>query len=66
MAVTTKLIEEMKKDKELENEFLTFIAERISLRPEIRKMMISAVLREVATKEDMEKLKRQQRTIWIS
>jgi TolA-binding protein len=57
MAVTTKLIEEMKKDKELENEFLTFIAERISIRPEIRKMMISAVLREVATKEDMEKLR---------
>lgn len=59
MAVTTKLIEEMKKDKELENEFLTFIAERISLRPEIRKMMISAVLREVATKEDMEKLRKE-------
>jgi predicted nuclease with TOPRIM domain len=58
VAVTTKLIEEMKKDKELENEFLTFIAERISLRPEIRKMMVSAVLREVATKEDMEKLKK--------
>jgi hypothetical protein len=28
VAVTTKLIEEMKKDKELENEFLTFIALR--------------------------------------
>jgi len=59
VAVTTKLIEEMKKDKELENEFLTFIAERISLRPEIRKMMISAVLREVATEEGMEKLRKE-------
>ena len=57
MSVTSKLMEELRKDEKLEDEFMTFIAERVALKPNIRGVILSAVLREVATKEDIEKLR---------
>jgi predicted ribosome quality control (RQC) complex YloA/Tae2 family protein len=57
MSVTSKLMEELRKDEKLEDEFMTFIAERVALKPSIRGVILSAVLREVATKEDIEKLR---------
>jgi len=38
---------------------MTFIAERVALKPNIRGVILSAVLREVATKEDIEKLRKE-------
>jgi septal ring factor EnvC (AmiA/AmiB activator) len=57
MSIASKLMEELRKDEKLEDEFITFIAERVALKPNIRGVILSAVLREVATKEDIEKLR---------
>jgi septal ring factor EnvC (AmiA/AmiB activator) len=59
MSIASKLMEELRKDEKLEDEFMTFIAERVALKPNIRGVILSAVLREVATKEDIEKLRKE-------
>ena len=45
---------------------MTFIAERVALKPNIRGVILSAVLREVATKEDIEKLREEMNTRFSS
>ncbi|MGC8933510.1 MAG: hypothetical protein ACP5LQ_09540 [Candidatus Methanodesulfokora sp.] len=57
MSLTQKIIEELRKDEKLEEKFMTYIAEGISTRPEIRGIIVSAVLRDVATKSDIKELK---------
>jgi hypothetical protein len=44
-------MEELRKYEKLE--FMTFIAERVALKPSVRGVIVSAVLREVATKEEI-------------
>ena len=58
MSVASRLLEELKGDERLEDEVLTFIAERIALKPGLRQILLSALLKEVATKEDIEELRR--------
>ncbi len=57
MSLTQKIIEELRKDEKLKEKFMTYIAEGISTRPEIRGIIVSAVLRDVATKSDIKELK---------
>lgn len=57
LSVASRLLEELRGDERLEDEVLTFIAERIALKPGLRQILLSALLREVATKEDVGKLR---------
>jgi len=57
LSIAPKFLEELKSNEKLEDEVMAFIAERIALKPSLRQIVLSAILREVATKDDIENLR---------
>ncbi len=57
MSLTQKIIEELRRDEKLEEEFIKYIVEGILMRPETRRMIISAILEGIATGSDIKELK---------
>ena len=54
MSLAEKLLEELKSDEKVREEFLSFIAEGVARDRRARLVMLQGLLREVATKSDVE------------
>uniref|UniRef100_A0A7J2U725 DUF1640 domain-containing protein n=1 Tax=Ignisphaera aggregans TaxID=334771 RepID=A0A7J2U725_9CREN len=54
MSLAEKLLEELKSDEKVREEFLSFIAEGVARDRRARLVMLQELLREVATKSDVE------------
>ena len=57
MSLAEKLLEELKSDEKLREEFLAFVAEGVARDRRARLVMLQGLLREVATKSDVESAK---------
>ena len=57
MSLAEKLLEELKSSERLREEFLAFVAEGVAKDKRARLVLLQGLLREVATKSDVEKAK---------
>ena len=61
MSLAEKLLEELKSDEKLREEFLAFVAEGVVRNRRARLVMLQGLIREVATKSDIESAKNELR-----
>ena len=61
MSLAEKLLEELKSDEKLREEFLAFVAEGVARNRRARLVMLQGLLREAATKSDVESAKNELR-----
>jgi chromosome segregation ATPase len=61
VSLAEKLLEELKSDEKLREEFLAFVAEGVARDRRARLVMLQGLLREVATKSDVESAKNELR-----
>jgi len=61
VSLAEKLLEELKSDEKLREEFLAFVAEGVARNRRARLVMLQGLIREVATKSDVESAKNELR-----
>jgi predicted RNase H-like nuclease (RuvC/YqgF family) len=61
VSLAEKLLEELKSDEKLREEFLAFVAEGVARNRRARLVMLQGLLREAATKSDVESAKNELR-----
>ena len=61
MSLAEKLLEELRSDEKLREEFLAFVAEGVARNRRARLVMLQGLLREAATKSDVESAKNELR-----